>query len=98
MPHDTAPGPFPSPPPETATKLLHEFVDQLVVEAPAETWIEIVEVPPEASFNSDEGEEPINIGLGEAACRVITFSMLANYVNGMARWIDDRCRDLWFGE
>ncbi|KAK0741485.1 hypothetical protein B0T18DRAFT_394072 [Schizothecium vesticola] len=91
------PGPLPSPPPET-TKLLHEVVDQLVVEAPAETWIEIVEVPPEASFNSDEGEEPINIGLGEAACRVITFSMLANYVNGMARWIHDHCQNLPFGE
>jgi hypothetical protein len=99
MPQDTPPGPLPSPSPTLeTTKLLHEVVDQLVVEAPAETWIEIVEAPPEASFDTDEDEEPSNIGLGEAACRVITFSMLANYVNNMARWIHDRCKDLSLGE
>lgn len=91
------PEPLPNPPPETP-KLLHQVVDQLAAEAPSETWIEIVQLPPERSFEFGQDEEATTIGPGDAACRIVTFAMLAKYVDGMARWIQDRCKDLVPGD
>lgn len=97
MSQPNVPEPLPNPPPETP-KLPHQVVDELAAEAPAETWIEIVKRPSKTYLEAGKDKEPTNIGPDDAACRVITFGMLANYVDGMACWIHNHCKNLVAGD